>query len=137
MIKDRLSRQRKLTTASLRTAFGCPPGEAGRRLSARQDAGEPQAEMPALLWLRQRLRQNSSNELAQTYIGPGMPKLIEFGQSSHPLGLRILMLRIVAGQRYRAGVRIDNLVEHLVDVFQSGFTFRALCLIAVTFAVVL
>src|SRR5712691_2247342 len=97
----------------------------------------PDGRASDTLWLRQGLRQNSGDQFVQTNIGSGVSKLVEFRQSGRPLGLGVLMLRIVAGQRHRAGVRIDNLVEHLVDVFQGGLAFRALCLVAVAFAVVL
>src|SRR5260370_39557932 len=80
------------------------------------------------LWLRQRLLEHSGNQLVQTDIGSGVSKLVEFRQSGHPLGLGVLMLRIVTGQRHRAGVSIDNLVEHLVCVFPGRFALMALCL---------
>src|SRR5258708_2558586 len=77
----------------------------------------PDGRASDTLWLRQRLRQNSGNQLVQADIGSGVSKLVEFRQSGRPLRLRIFMLRIAAGQGHRAGVRIDDLVEHLVDVF--------------------
>src|SRR2546429_5204189 len=68
--------------------------------------------------LRQRLRQDSGNQLVQTDIGSGMPKLVQLSQSRHPLGLRILMLRIAPCQRHGARVGVDDLIEHLVNIFQ-------------------
>src|SRR6266545_3278930 len=129
MIRDSLSRQR--CGSARATAIG--------KKRHRQDGRGPHAGMRSLqlLWLRQWLRQNARDQLLQTRVRVVVAKLVKLCKLGHPLRLCILMLRIAPGERDRARVSVDDLVDHLVNVFQCRLAFSGLGLIAVALTVIL